>query len=127
MHCRYFSVSDCSIRVSRSFVQFLCPLHKNCTYYASILLIAFTQPLCQKFCWRNRRVPSCVVVTVIGVSFILKTDLLACLLERKTKFLVQSMTVTQLQQSIISFIFLQMLFSTQKLCWLHPVLISYHK
>ena len=58
MHYRYFSVSDCSIRVSRSFVQFLCPLHKNGTYYASILLFAFTQPLCQKFCWRNRRVPN---------------------------------------------------------------------
>ena len=49
MHCRYFSAPDCSIRVSRSFVQFLCPLHKNCTYYASILLIAFTHPLCQNF------------------------------------------------------------------------------
>ena len=46
-----------------------------------------------------------VVVTVIGVSFILKTDLLVCLLERKAKFLVQLMTVTQLQQSIISFFF----------------------
>ena len=76
MHCRYFSVSDCSIRVSRSFVQSLCPLHKNCTYYASILLIAFTQPLCQKFCWRNRRVPSlklrsrsCVNSTVYYVHF----------------------------------------------------------
>ena len=58
MHCRYFSMSDCSIRVSRSFVQFLCPLHKNCSYYASILLIAFTHPLCQKFFRRNRWVPS---------------------------------------------------------------------
>ena len=47
----------------------------------------------------------CVVVTVIGVSFILITDLLACLRERKAKFLVQLMTVTQLQQSIISFFF----------------------
>ena len=61
MHCRYFSMSDCSIRVSRSFVQFLCPLHKNCSYYASILLIAFTHPLCQKFCRRNRQVPTRVL------------------------------------------------------------------
>ena len=36
MHCQYYSVSDCSIRVSQSFVQIVCPLHKYCTYYASI-------------------------------------------------------------------------------------------
>ena len=68
----------------------------------------------------------CVVVTVIGVFFILKTDLLACLLERKAK-VCSPVDDCHSVATIHHIIFLQMLFSTQIFCWLYPVLISYHK
>ena len=53
-----------------------------------------------------------VVITVIGVSYILKTWHGMFTGKGKQKFLVQLMTVTQLQQSIISFFFC-------KFCSLH--------
>ena len=43
--------TDCSIRVYQSFV-------KNISYYAGIMLNAFSDLLCSKLCWHNRLVPT---------------------------------------------------------------------
>ena len=48
MHCRYFSESDCSIRVSRSFVQFLCPLHKKLHLLCQHFAYCFYPPIMPK-------------------------------------------------------------------------------
>ena len=53
MAAKYTVLLDngCSIRVYQSFIA-------NITYYASIMLNAFSDLLCLKLCWHNRLVPN---------------------------------------------------------------------
>ena len=57
----YFA--DCSIRVYQSFAATCRNIAINpfyiinfISYYASIMLNVFSDPLCSKLCWHNRRV-----------------------------------------------------------------------
>ena len=52
MHCVSLA-NDCSIRVYQSFAAIL----KHFSYYADIMLNAFSDLLCSKLCWHNRLVP----------------------------------------------------------------------
>ena len=45
--------NDCSNKVYQSFIT----IFKKYSYYAGIMLNAFSDPLCSKLCWHNRLVP----------------------------------------------------------------------
>ena len=53
-YTRFFLDNDCSITVC----QLLVEIFKNISYYAGIMLNAFTDLLCSKLCWHNWMVPN---------------------------------------------------------------------
>ena len=61
----YYMMTDCSIRVYRSFTTIF---HKcmniAINVFSGIMLNAFNDPLCSKLCWHNRWGRSSTVVTV---------------------------------------------------------------
>ena len=54
MHCMF----SLALTVQLEYINHLLQFFKNISYYAGIMLNAFSDLLCSKLCWHNRLVPT---------------------------------------------------------------------
>ena len=58
--------------VQLEYINHLLQFFKNISYYAGIMLDAFSDLLCSKLCWHNRLVPNwCTVIVGYQISMII--------------------------------------------------------
>ena len=48
-----------ALTVQLEYINHLLQFFKNISYYAGIMLNAFSDLLCSKLCWHNRLIPNC--------------------------------------------------------------------
>ena len=65
--------NDCLIRVYQSSVEKF-SIMRNISYYAGIMLNAFSVILCSNLCWHNRLVPICMPVYSFCYKIYLRLD-----------------------------------------------------
>ena len=61
-----------AMTVQLEYINHLLQFFKNISYYAGIMLDAFSDLLCSKLCWHNRLVPNwCTVIVGYQISMII--------------------------------------------------------